>query len=87
MRKEPLSGHISVRKLPRKYTGATKKPKAFETKQVGDMVQLDALYVKPLPGVQLRDSAGYDIHLQTEYLGCVSTSAVQHGSPFSGYLG
>lgn len=59
--KEPIANHISARKRPRRRPYATRKPKDYEIKQRGDMVQLDTLDVRPLPGVHLKHFTAHDV--------------------------
>lgn len=54
--KEPRANHISARKWPRRRPYTTRKPKGYEVTQRGDMVSLDTLDVRPLPGVLLKQS-------------------------------
>jgi transposase len=48
--KEPIPNHVSARKRLRKRPYATRKPKEYEARQGGDIVQLDTLDLRPLPG-------------------------------------
>jgi putative transposase len=58
--KEPMPNHISVRKRQRKRPYAVRKPKEYQVSQVGDLVQLDTLDVRPLPGVVLKHFTAHD---------------------------
>ena len=49
--REPLPNHVSARKRQRKRPYAVRKPKDYAVKQMGDLVQLDTLDIRPLPGV------------------------------------
>lgn len=59
--KEPLPAVISARKraLARPY--AIRKPKEYQAVQPGDLVQVDTLDVRPLPGVILKHFTARDI--------------------------
>lgn len=59
--KEPLANHISARKRPRKRPYARRKPRGYEVTQRGDMVQLDTLDIRPLPGVLLKHFTAHDV--------------------------
>ena len=59
--KEPIANHISARKRPRRRPYATRKPKGYEVRQRGDMVQLDTQDVRPLPGVLLKHFTAHDV--------------------------
>jgi len=59
--REPIRNHISARKrgLGRSY--AIRKPKDYEVTQPGDLIQLDTLDVRPLPGRVLKHFTARDI--------------------------
>jgi len=59
--REPISNHISARKRQRKRPYAIRKPKEYEVSQVGDLVQLDTLDIRPLPGVTLKHFTAHDV--------------------------
>lgn len=59
--REPLPNHISARKRQRKRPYATRKPKGYEVSQIGDLVQLDTLDIRPLPGVLLKHFTAHDV--------------------------
>jgi len=58
---EPLPSTVAVRKPrpPRPY--AIRKPKAYLAKRPGDMVQVDTLDLRPLPGVILKHFTARDV--------------------------
>jgi putative transposase len=59
--KEPISNYVSARKRLRKRPYATRKPKDYDARQVGDIVQLDTLDLRPLPGVVLKHFTAHDV--------------------------
>jgi len=59
--KEPVKNHISARKRLLKRPFAIRKPKDYEVTQPGDLVQLDTLDIRPLPGVVLKHFTARDI--------------------------
>jgi len=59
--KEPISNHISARKRQRQRPYAIRKPKGYEVTQKGDLVQLDTLDIRPLPGVLLKHFTAHDV--------------------------
>ena len=61
MLREPVSNHISARKRHRQRPYATRKPKDYLAKEPGDIVQLDTLDVRPLPGVVLKHFTARDM--------------------------
>jgi len=59
--KEPLPNHISARKSQRQRPYAIRKPKDYVIKEPGDMVEVDTLDVRPLPGVVLKHFTARDV--------------------------
>lgn len=59
--REPIPNHVSARKRLRKRPYATRKPKDYLVRQVGDIVQLDTLDLRPLPGVSLKHFTAHDV--------------------------
>jgi transposase InsO family protein len=59
--KEAISNHISARKREHKRPYAIRKPKGYVIQEPGDLVQLDTLDVRPLPGVVLKHFTARDI--------------------------
>jgi transposase InsO family protein len=59
--KEPVPNHISARKRLRQRPFATRKPKDYQIKETGDIVQLDTLDLRPLPGVLLKHFTAHDV--------------------------
>ena len=59
--KEPICNSISVRKILRQRPYATRKPKEYEAIEPGDIVQLDTMDVRPLPGVIIKHFAARDV--------------------------
>ena len=58
---EPLPNHISARKSQRQRPYAIRKPKDYVVKEPGDIVQVDTLDVRPLPGVVLKHFTARDV--------------------------
>jgi len=59
--REPMRNHISVRKRGFRRPYATRKPKDYEVTQPGDLIQLDTLDVRPLPGMVLKHFTARDV--------------------------
>lgn len=59
--KEPIHNHISARKRLQKRPYAIRKPKEYEAKVPGDIVQVDTMDVRPLPGVIIKHFSARDI--------------------------
>lgn len=59
--KEPTLNAISARKRLRPRAYAIRKPKGYQAKAPGDLVQVDTLDVRPLPGVVLKHFTARDV--------------------------
>ncbi len=59
--KEPVSNHISARKRRWQRPYAVRKPREYVAKAPGDIVEVDTLDVRPLPGVILKHFTARDI--------------------------
>jgi len=58
---EPVGNGICAKKLQRKRPYAVRKPKEYVAEAPGDIVEVDTLDVKPLPGVTLKHFTARDI--------------------------
>lgn len=58
---EPVINHISARHRTKPRPYAVRKPKDYEAKLQGDIVQVDTMDVRPLPGVILKHFTAYDV--------------------------
>jgi putative transposase len=59
--KEPPRSYISARKRPRLRPYAVRKPKDYKVEGPGDLVQVDTLDIRPLPGVELKHFSARDV--------------------------
>ena len=59
--REPIPNHISARRRQRLRPYATRKPREYVVKEPGDIVQLDTLDIRPLPGVVLKHFTARDM--------------------------
>lgn len=71
---EPSITSISARKCQRNRPYAIRKPKDYVAKEPGDIVQLDTLDVRPLPGIAFKQFTARDIISRWDVVG-VSTNA------------
>jgi putative transposase len=67
--REPLTNPISVRKRLSARPYAIRKPKEYQPKLPGDLVELDTLDVRPVPGVILKHFSSYDVVSRWNVLG------------------
>jgi putative transposase len=58
---EPLPNHISARKSQRQRPYAVRKPKDYVAREPGDIVEVDTLDVRPLPGLVLKHFTARDV--------------------------
>ena len=59
--KKPIPNHISARKRRWQRPYAVRKPKEYIAKKPGDIVEVDTLDVRPLPGVILKHFTARDV--------------------------
>ena len=59
--KEPLRNGVSTHKRQWQRPYAVRKPKGYGVKAPGDLVQVDTLDVRPLPGVVLKHFTARDV--------------------------
>ncbi|MBI4296177.1 MAG: IS481 family transposase [Chloroflexi bacterium] len=59
--REPVPNHVSAHKRRQRRPYAIRKPKDYDAKEVGDIVQLDTLDLRPLPGVVLKHFTAHDV--------------------------
>ena len=67
--REPIINSISSRKRSRIRPYAIRKPKEYQAKQPGDIVEVDTLDVRPLPGILLKHFTAYDVVSRWNVLG------------------
>ena len=67
--REALPNYISVRKRRPVRPYAVRKPKEYPVAVPGDLVELDTLDVRPLPGVILKHFSSYDVVSRWNVLG------------------
>jgi len=58
---EPVPNHISARKKRRQRPYAVRKPKEYIAREPGDIVEVDTLDVRPLPGMILKHFTARDV--------------------------
>jgi len=59
--KEPIWNSVSVRKRQQQRPYATRKPREYQAKEPGDIVQLDTMDVRPLPGMIIKHFTARDV--------------------------
>jgi putative transposase len=79
---EPPCNGISARKRQRKRPYAVRKPKEYVARAPGDIVQLDTLDVRPLPGVVLKHFTARDVVSRWDVLEAHTTATARTASAF-----
>jgi len=80
--REPIPNHISARKRHRGRAYAVRKPQEYVAKAPGDIVQIDTLDVRPLPGVNLKHFTARDIISKWDVLGARTRATSTTASSF-----
>jgi len=80
--REPLRNGITKRKrrLIRPY--ATRKPKAYQAKEPGDLVQVDTLDVRPLPGKVFKQFTARDMVSRWDVIQAFRSATARNASSF-----
>lgn len=79
--REPPRGRVAARKQrPRPY--AVRKPKGYQVKVPGDLVQLDTLDVRPLPGVLIKHYTARDVISRWDVLGAHTRATANTATAF-----
>jgi len=84
--KEPVSNHISARKRRWQRPYAVRKPREYVAKAPGDIVEVDTLDIRPLPGVILKHFTARDIISRWDVLEAHSRATSNTASGFIGVL-
>ena len=80
--REALPNGISARKRARKRPHAVRKPKGYEIRKPGDLVGVDTLDVRPLPGVILKRYAARDLVSRWDVVGAYTRATATTASAF-----
>jgi len=80
--KEPVSNHISARRRQWQRPYAIRKPKEYVAKKPGDIVEVDTLDVRPLPGVILKHFTARDVISRWDVLEAHSRATSNTASGF-----
>jgi putative transposase len=84
---EPDINHVSVHKRLRKRPYAIRKPKDYQVVQPGDLIQLDTLDIRPLPGVVLKHFTARDMISRWDVVGVYSRATASTAAHFLDKLG
>lgn len=81
LKEAPRSG-ISARKSPRIRPYATRKPKDYRVYHPGDLVEMDTMDVRPLPGIVLKHFTARDVVSRWDVLGVFTRATANTASSF-----
>jgi len=85
--REPISNHVSARKRLRRRPYAQRKPKDYQPKQMGDIVELDTLDIRPLPGLVLKHFTAHDVISRWNVMDVRRSASAKTASEFLDTLG
>ena len=80
--KEPTLNHISARKRQEQRPYAIRKPKEYVARAPGDIVEIDTLDVRPLPGVIVKHFTARDVISRWDVLEAHSRASSRTASGF-----
>jgi transposase InsO family protein len=84
--REPTLTYVSSGKRQRLRPYARRKPQDYEAKQIGDLVQLDTLDIRPLPGVVLKHFTAHDVVSRWDVIGVYQRSTAANAVHFLNVL-
>lgn len=80
--KEPVPNYVSASKRRRIRPYAQRKPKEYGARQAGDLIELDTLDIRPLPGVVYKHFTAHDVFSRWNVLGITTRSTASSASSF-----
>ncbi len=80
--REALTNGISARKRQRLRPDAIRKPKGYTVREPGDLVEVDTLDVRPIPGVILKHYTARDLVSRWDVLGVYTRATATTASAF-----
>jgi transposase InsO family protein len=80
--KEPIPNHISARRRRWQRPYATRKPREYVAKKPGDIVEVDTLDLRPLPGVIVKHFTARDVISRWDVLEAHSRATSNTASGF-----
>jgi transposase InsO family protein len=80
--REPVRNRVSAHRRGIKRPYAVRKPKDYEVKAPGDLIQLDTLDIRPLPGVVLKHFTARDMISRWDVIDVYSRATASTASHF-----
>ncbi len=79
---EPIRNHVSAHRRGLRRPYGIRKPKDYEAKAPGDLIQLDTMDVRPLPGVVLKHFTAHDVISRWDVLSVYSRATASTAAHF-----
>lgn len=80
--REPIPNYVSAGKRHRTRPYAQRKPKDYQANQVGDLVELDTLDIRPLPGVAFKHFTAHDVISRWNVIGAYHRATATTAASF-----
>ncbi|MFC1910433.1 integrase core domain-containing protein, partial [Chloroflexota bacterium] len=80
--REPIRNHISARKRPQSRPYAIRKPGEYVAGQPGDIIQVDTMDVRPLPGVIFKHFTARDVISRWDVVDAASSATASSAARF-----
>jgi putative transposase len=80
--REPAPNYVSASKRARKRPYGIRKPKEYTARQAGDIVEIDTLDLRPLPGVVLKHFTAHDVICKWNVLGVFHQATASNAAGF-----
>ena len=85
LREPPING-VSARKRMRQRPYAVRKPKGYRVAEPGDLVEVDTLGLRPLPGVILKHFTARDLSSRWDVVGVYTRATAVTATSFLGQV-
>jgi transposase InsO family protein len=82
MLREPIRNHVSAHRRGIKRPYAVRKPKDYQVIEPGDLIQLDTLDIRPLPGVIIKHFTAHDVISRWDVLEIYSRATASTAAHF-----
>lgn len=84
--KEPITNYISSKKRYLKRAWAVRKPKDYEVRNIGGLVQVDTLDIRPVPGIVRKQFTARDIVSKWDVIEVYGNATANLAAKFLGSL-
>jgi len=85
--REPIPNYVSAGKRHKVRPYAQRKPKDYRAIDTGDIVELDTLDIRPLPGVEFKHFTAHDVVSRWNVIGVYKRATALHAAEFLDVLG